>query len=115
MHSEQKKLILVVAILAIAVGIYWRYGRARGPLADRVDFVCVATGKKYALARGDIPTILPAKNPKTGQLTLVPCEESDGKLIVKPRYAHLLDEPELAKANKYVDRQTLEVLDAPRQ
>ncbi len=115
MKSEQKKLILVVALLAGAVGIYVYVGRSPEPLGG-VRFVCVETGKTVWLDQGDIPSILPATNPRTGRRTLIPATERDGKIYASERYAWgLLAEPEIAEVNKYVDPETLEVLDSPRE
>ncbi len=108
------KLILAGVVLLAAVGLFFYFGRSSEPLPGTVQFVCVATGKTYALARDQIPSVLPAKNPKTGTLTLVPCEKKDGKVVMVPRYRDLLRDPEVEKANKYVDPQTLEVLASPR-
>lgn len=115
MKPPQIKVILAVVLLAVAVGVYLRFGRRPAPLADRVEFVCIATGKVYALRRNDIPAILPAVNPDTGTATLLPLSELDGRLTVHPHYARpLLSDPELAKVNRYVDPQTFEVLKTPR-
>jgi len=115
MHAERNKILLVVLLLAVAVGVYFWLGRAQSPVAGSVQFVCVSTGKLYRISQEDIPSILPAVNPSTGEKTLLPTEEKDGKLIANPRFAFdALRDPELAKVNKYVDPTTLEVLDSPR-
>jgi len=115
MKPEHTKKIVVGAVLVVvAGGIYLLSGRSTPILSDSVAFVCVETGRTYALARDDIPSILPARNPDTGAFTLLPMTENDGKRMVSPRYAGALDDPELAKVNKYVDVQTLEILASPR-
>ncbi len=114
MKPEQKKLVVALVLLVAAVGVYWTFGRSRAPLSDSVNFVCVETGEKFAIARDKIPNVLPAKNPKTHRTTLLPTVDRDGKLFANPRHADALREPELAKVNKYVDPQTLEVLSSPR-
>ena len=114
MKSEHVKLIVGAGVLVVAIGIYWFFGRSSEPLRGSVEFVCVATGKIYPIAQDKMPSILPAKNPDTGSPTLLPCEKVDGKLVVMRRHAYLLREPELEKANKYVDPQTLEVRTSPR-
>lgn len=84
-------------------------------LKDSVRFVCVETGEIFTIKRSDIPSVLPAKNPKTGKASLLPVIERDGKYVVNPRYGHgLLDSPKVAEINRYVDPETLAVLNAPR-
>jgi len=115
MNAEQKKIAVVVLLLVVAVGVYFYFGRDTGPLPDSVKFVCVATGKVYNLSRDQVPSILPATNPSTGEKTLIPAHEENGKLYASERYGPgLLADPELAKVNKYVDPQTLEVRNSPQ-
>ena len=115
MNSDQKKIAVVVLLLIVAVGTYFYFGRSSGPLPDTVKFVCVATGKVYNLSRDKVPSILPATNPSTGEKTLIPAVEENGKVYASERYAPgLLADPELAKVNKYVDPKTLEVRTSPR-
>jgi len=114
MNSERKKLILAIVLLAAAVGIGVKFWPSGAPLPNTVRFVCVATGEQFSIARDKLPNFFPAKNPKTGTMTLLPVTERDGKLIASPRHAYCLREPELAKVNKYVDPQTLEVHKSPR-
>ncbi len=118
MKPEQKKLILALVLLAAAGAILLKFWPAGGPLPNKVRFVCVATGERFSISRDDIPsTGFPMKNPKTGAMTLVPLmpDDGEGRLFVNPRHAGCLHDPELAKVNKYVDVQTLEVLTSPRQ
>jgi hypothetical protein len=116
MKPEHKKLAIAIVLLVAAVGVYWVFGRSSEPLAGSIQCVCVATGKPFSLTRDELPQVFPAKNPKTNQMTLFPTESRDGKLYVIHRHAwSLLNDPEVAKVNKYVDPQTLEVLKSPRQ
>jgi hypothetical protein len=114
MKSEHKKLVLALVLLIAAGGVYWRFGRSSAPLPDAVRFVCVETGQVFPIARDKIPSVLPAENPKTHHKTLLPIVEREGKLYANPRHADALREPELAKVNKHVDPQTLEVVRSPR-
>jgi hypothetical protein len=115
MNSGQKKLIVAVVLLIVAVGIYFYFGRDSGPQPNTVKFVCVATGKVYNLSWDEIPSFLPARNPSTGENTLIPVVEEDGKLYASEPHAYrLLQDPNLAKVNKYVDPQTLEVRSSPQ-
>jgi hypothetical protein len=116
MKSEYKKLILAAVILLVAGGVYWFVGRSKPPLPDSVKFVCVSTGEIFSMSQKELPGALPARNPKTGERTLIPVTKApDGKLVASRRYAHeLLRNPELARVNKYVDPETLQVLKVPR-
>ena len=117
MKSDRNKVILVVALLVVAGAIFFYFGRDAGPLPNSIRFVCVATGEFYDLARDDVPSILPAKNPDTGEATLLPVvKDEDGTLHLNERYAYgLIDGPQLAEVNRYVDPQTFEILELPRQ
>lgn len=112
--GSKKKLILVAALLVVAVGVYWFWGRAPQPLTGSLKFVCVATGKQYTFRRSAAPAALPGTNPDTNENTLLPCSERDGKLYISGSYSRLLHD-RLAEVNRYVDPDTLEVLEAPRQ
>ncbi len=115
MGPEFKKIIAVVALLVLSGGLLVYFNRSPSPLADSIEFVCVATGKTYRIDREDLPGMFPAENPDTGERTLLPVKTEDGKRIAIPRYAHeALRDPELAKVNKYVDPQTFEILETPR-
>lgn len=115
MDPKQKKLIIAVVLLVAAAGVYLFFGRTKSSLPDSVKYVCVVTGNTFDISRDNLPASLPAKNPKTGEMTLLPVREKDGKLYADVRYAReaLRDGP-LAKVNKYVDPQTFEVLSSPR-
>lgn len=116
MHSERGKIILIAALLVVAAGVYWFFGRRSAPLSDSIRAVCVVTGEQFSLARDKLPGSLPFKNPKTGQLTLIPIFERDGKLYITQRNAVLIrPRGQLAEVNRYVDRETLEVLHEPQK
>ncbi len=110
-RADRNKLILVGLLLVGAAAVYWFFIRDSGPLPDRVKFVCVATGKTYSLSRDDVPSILPATNPDTGQATLLPSVERDGRLYVSERFRGELKN--LTEVNRHVDPKTLEVRQAP--
>ncbi|MEW6250658.1 MAG: hypothetical protein AB1716_08410 [Planctomycetota bacterium] len=116
MRAERTRLIIGVALLAAAGGlILWRWPARRPAFADTAPFVCVATGEVFHLTLEERPAFPPGQNPKTGTATLLPAEVlADGRLVAKARYAPLLQDAELAKANRYVDPNTLELLESPR-
>ncbi len=115
MQSKQWKLILAVALLVVAGSVYWQFGRSRSALADGVAYACVATGKVFWIPRAKTPPVLPAPNPDTGKATLVPVvRRDDGRFAMTDHYAGLLEDPELAPLNKFIDPETLEVRKEPR-
>ena len=116
MQAKHWKLIIAAVLLVAAGGLYLKFGRPASALPDRISFVCVETGKVFQFSRADMPTVIPAKNPDTGTETLLPVtKHEDGKWYVDRRYGSgLRDEEGLAKVNKHVDPETLEVLAAPR-
>lgn len=108
------KAILAAVLLCAAAGVYWVWGRDAGTLSDRVSYVCVATGQIVSLDRSQVGGMYPLTNPKTGERTLLPYEERDGKVYVSSRYRNYVNQLEQAKANRHVDPKTLEVLAQPR-
>jgi hypothetical protein len=115
MTPAQKKIALVAVLLAGAAGIYLILGPSESAVSPKPSFVCVETGQVFQIAQDAVPSFLPGKNPKTGHLTLLPARKADdGKLYVGARYASELQNPELARVNKYVDPNTLEVLKSPQ-
>jgi hypothetical protein len=116
MNSEQKKFIFaLVLICGAVVAAFWLWPRS-DTVPNSMLFVCVETGKTARLSRDDVPSIMPVENPSTGNRTLLPAyTDDDGKLRLIERYASVLHEPAVAKVNKYVDPQTYEVLESPRE
>ena len=108
--GQRGKLILAGVVLVIAIGLFLFQARGGAELTDTINFVCVATGELYELDRGEIGG-LPAVNPDTGQATLLPYAEKDGRRFITRRKARFL--AQLADVNKYVDPKTLEVRAAP--
>lgn len=108
--GQRGKLILAGVVLVIAIGLFLFQARGGAELTDTINFVCVATGELYELDRGEIGG-LPAVNPDTGQATLLPYAEKDGRRFITRRKARFLKQ--LADVNKYVDPKTLEVRAAP--
>jgi hypothetical protein len=116
MSPQAKKLTIAIVLVVVAVGMFVMFRGPKLQLSNSIDFVCIETGKIYALNRDKIPAAFPAKNPDTGHETLFPVLIKDGKTYADPHYAYgMLTEPEIAKVNKYVDPQTYEVLASPRQ
>jgi hypothetical protein len=103
-NGQTGKLLAAVGLLIAAVGVWYLWGREAPVLPDQIRFVCAATGKAYRLDRSRVQTF-PARNPETGEETLVPVYEEDGRIKVPSRYASVLDD--LGGANRYFDRNTL--------
>lgn len=104
------KLTVGGVILALAAGLTWMNWPRAHALPNRFQCVCVATGKVYALERGAL-TFLPAKNPETGEATLLPVVEQDGALYVVDRARPTLQG--LGALNRFVDPKTLRVNRGP--
>jgi len=116
MKSKRAKLILAAVCLGLAVGVYWGFVRRPDPLPGSIRLVCVATGEKFSIASRNLPSMFPAKNPKTGEFTLLPVGDEGGRIVVSSRYRDYIRDPNwLGKVNRYVDPNTLEVLSSPRQ
>jgi hypothetical protein len=110
MNSKAQKVVLAVVILAVAAFLTIRATRGGKDdvLLTKSGFVCVATGEIFELKVANVG-IIPAKNPKTGQMTLVPCARGeDGKMRVSAHYRLLLRD-DLKDLNKFVDAASLEV------
>jgi len=104
--SEKAKLWLAVAILAVAAGFATYQLTRPGPVSDKIELVCVATGKVYRMSREEV-TIIPMKNPDSGEYTLLPCHEQEGVRYVNSRYQSALEQ--LVDRNRWVDPETLTV------
>ncbi|MBN2448295.1 MAG: hypothetical protein JXO22_16330 [Phycisphaerae bacterium] len=113
MNDQQKKLLLAIGLLVIAVGCYIWFNRRGDGLSSSIKYVCVATGERFSIPRDDV-NATPWINPKTKEYTLFPVVERDGKLYVHPRYGETLrTDPKISEVNKYVDTRTLEVRAEP--
>ena len=101
--------LIVVLLLAAAFLVYREFARP-GVIPDEINFVCVVTGTTFSLDRDDVYSY-PAKNPDTGEMTLLPVYEEDGVWYVSSHYrATVLG---FGERNRYVDTNTLAVRKAP--
>jgi hypothetical protein len=101
-----KKYLIILAVLLFGVTGYLVFRPQEKQIANRVNFVCVSTGKVFDIDRRSVRT-LPATNPDTGSRTLVPVVERDGKLYMDKHFRALLRE--LGEDNHHVDPKTLAV------
>lgn len=104
------KIAAVVLLLAAAGGMYWYNSRSSEVLPNSLNMVCAASGKTFKMPREKV-TQLPMINPDSGQATLFPYMEKDGRRIVSDRYRGPLRE--MKDANKFIDINSLEVRKAP--
>lgn len=109
--GRQKGLMAVAGgLLAAAAGVWYFWGGQPAGLPGQLRFVCVATGEQFTIDRRQVKSI-PMVNPKTGEATLLPVYEEDGKLMVTVRHAQMSDE--LSAVNRFIDRRTREVRPPP--
>ncbi|MBU0641179.1 MAG: hypothetical protein KKB50_20155 [Planctomycetes bacterium] len=108
--AERKKEIAVGVVVVLALVFLVYRLRGNSPLPSSANFVCVATGKMFSIDRDDIRQV-PLTNPDSGERTLVPCYERDGKLYVRSHYRGAVQR--LSDVNQYVDPESLEVRTSP--
>jgi hypothetical protein len=108
LKSKAGKIVLAVVMLAAAAFFGYRALRHESPVVSRLQFVDVTTGDVFDLEMSQV-AMIPAKSPKTGQFTLLPCKKDEhGVLRVTERYRNSLAQ-DLKTENKSVDPVTLEV------
>jgi hypothetical protein len=102
------KIVLAVVLFAAAAVFAWRSLSSDSPIPRDFAFVDVETGELFDLSLRNVG-VIPAKSPKTGKFTLLPCKKDEHGVmrVNEPFRASLHDE--LKSINKYVDPFTLEV------
>ncbi|GJM24166.1 MAG: hypothetical protein DHS20C16_05810 [Phycisphaerae bacterium] len=107
--KQHMKLIAAVAMLMVAAIIMLTQESSPYPaIPDRFDYVCVSTGELFNLSNEEAARI-PARHPKTGVATLIPCiRKDDGSIAIEEGFRDTL-EGELSKYNHVVDMETLQV------
>jgi hypothetical protein len=99
--------VWVLAALAVcAVGAAVWQLRRPGPISNDVWLACAATGETFHLSRERVP-VIPGRNPRTGQDTLLPCYFRNGQGFIMQRYRGEL--ARLGEQNTHVDPETLAV------
>ena len=107
--ETRKRVAFGSALLLISgIAIWYVWPANTGPDIDpHLSLVCVATGRQFEIDRDRIGTV-PAKNPDTGERTLLPCEaKENGQIVLVARYRSLLEQ--LKEKNEHVDPATLVV------
>jgi hypothetical protein len=105
--ANRGKLALLGLLVLAAGAMAWRNLHTPGQLPSTIRFVCAETGKEFTLRRSDV-NVVPAKNPDTGEFTLLPCgiDESGVRRVTQRSRESLAT---LGERNRYVDPETLEV------
>jgi hypothetical protein len=82
-------VVVVAAVVAAGITIYrFVTGGSGVDLAGKVHMVDVNTGESFYLKVGAGPgsATIPGRNPKTGEKTLLPVMEENGKTVFAQRY-----------------------------
>ena len=108
--SRKIKGLLAAALFLTSTVLLSRQLSSAGPLDRNINFVCVATGETFSLARSEVVRI-PEINPRTGEATLVPCSAENSVLTVNAHYRPIIED--LAERNQHVDAQSLVVRSEP--
>ena len=89
------QIILLVVSLLVLIGGVWYSLRGKGPdFGDRLYFVDLASGDLYVFnLKGTHGLLIPAKNPDTGERTLLPLQinEDEEEVRISPRYQSTAD------------------------
>ncbi|GIK16382.1 MAG: hypothetical protein L6Q93_03315 [Phycisphaerae bacterium] len=112
--TVKQSVLLGLGLVALMVSGYlvFRSDPSQPRLPGEVDFVCVKSGERFVLDRkAPECKVIPARNPKTSERTLIPCSLKDGKWIVIDHYRSAVTN--LAGENRYVDPETLEIRNVP--
>lgn len=84
------QLILIVLAIAVLGFSVWKYGGGKSPesqLANSMMLVDVQTGQRFiADISGKKSVLLPARNPDTQEVSLIPVYEEDGSWFLWERY-----------------------------
>ena len=80
--------LFVVAAAALAASMYFSLKPSDLKLDSSVTMADVATGDVYHLPVGAGPgsATIPGRNPKTGETTLIPIVQENGRWVVTERY-----------------------------
>jgi len=111
-ESKRQVSLGAIAALLLIVGGIFTFRTFNNPsepraLPDRMTFVDVSTGERMQLDLGKI-RVIPAKNPRTGERTLLPCGlAADGKWVIDGHYREAV--LALGETNRHVDPSTLEL------
>jgi len=82
-------VLFIVAAGALAASLYFSLRGEGLKLDSSITMADVATGEVYHLpiGKGANGAMIPGRNPKTGEMTLLPIVQQDGKWVLMERYA----------------------------
>lgn len=104
-------VVIVAAIGVLGVSLYLTFGRGDVKKGHRAYLIDVVSGELYvADTSGKHGVVIPAKNPESGERTIVPLMHTeDGELSVSERYRRLVEdllEDRNASLTGVIDRST---------
>jgi hypothetical protein len=81
-------VLIVVAAVALGVSLYFSLRGDGLDLANSVTMADVATGEVFHLpiGKGANSATIPGKNPRTGDMTLMPIVQENGRWVVMEHY-----------------------------
>lgn len=110
-RGKPLKIGVAVVLLVVAGWFVYQNTRPSGIFPSERMFVCVATGKLFAIPNEGKVRVYPLENPETKQNTLFPCtRHEDGSYYVSSRWREGVKA--LGEVNQAVDPDTLKVKDA---
>ncbi len=104
--------LAAAAVLLVAAGAWYWFNRPEPVLSSHVNWVCVETGERFNIPRNDV-RFIPWINPNTDRETLIPISQQGETWMVNDHYAAILNDPNFAPLNKFVDTQTMRVRETP--
>lgn len=92
-------ILFGAALIALVLGL-WLSMRGGVHLADELIMVDVKTGDRFRFdVSGNRGVTVPAKHPDTGQRTLLPVVQTDGRWVISERYRGALGDLEPSTDN----------------
>ena len=91
-------ILFIVAIGVLGFSV-WKFGfgdSLEGQMANAMIMIDVETGQLYEVdIRGKRGVLIPARNPETRDISLLPVFEQDGEWFIYERYRDALDQLEV--------------------
>lgn len=107
-------ILMVLAVLALGFSV-WKFGVFGGGVEQPNGYMTVdiMSGQLYELRKGKAKGMtLPAKNPDTGERTLYPVEETNGKWTIMEGYLSYISENVMQRSKVKGSSGTVEVLES---
>lgn len=107
MSAQRWKLAAAIGLFAFATFAIARIWLRPGPVSSRINFIDASTGERFSFARSEV-VLVPMKNPRTAQETLVPVDvRPDGTMVLIEHYRPVLEL--LGDRNRVIDPETLAI------